>query len=61
MTANVHRALTALLGSLTGIVIILEKANPSELGVSDIVWTWVGISMAISIVVATAWRQAYDS
>lgn len=41
MTARVHRTLVAVLGSLTAITAILEKADPSALGISDLAWTWL--------------------
>ena len=40
MSARIHRALTAILASLTGISALLAATDPASLEVSATTWAW---------------------
>ena len=61
MTARVHRALTAMLASLTGIAALLSETDPATLGVDAIAWNWVVILLAVGTIAVTAFRQGFES
>ncbi len=60
MNASVHRVLTAVLASLTGLSSLLAATDPSGLDVSTTVWAWIALSLAVATIVVTAFRQAAD-
>ena len=61
MTKRVHRALSAALGSLTGISALLAATDPASLGVSGQTWAWVAVALSVATVVTQAMRQAFES
>ena len=61
MNARVHRALTAILASLTGISGLLAATDPSALNVAASTWAWATVVLAIGNIVVTAARQAFEA
>ena len=61
MSAKVHRALTAILASLTGISALLAATDPSGLGVEAQAWAWIALVLSVGTIVVTAARQAFDT
>mgnify|MGYP001608142809 CR=1 FL=1 len=61
MTAKVHRALTAILASLTGISALLAAIDPSGLGLDATTWAWVALLLSVATITATGVRQAFEA
>lgn len=61
MTARIHRGLTSVLAALAAVTTLLGETDPGRLKVDGTVWSWVGISLAIAIIVVTAGRQFFES
>ena len=61
MTARIHRSLTAILASLSGIAALLAATDPASLGVSPQAWAWAAVCLSVGNIVVTAARQAFDS
>ena len=61
MTARIHRALTAVLASLTGVSSLLAATDPSALGVDGATWAWVALILSVLTITVTAGRQAFES
>ena len=61
MTARVHRLLTSVLASLTGISALLAATDPASLGVDPQTWAWVAVILSVATVTVTAARQAFES
>lgn len=60
MNALWHRGLTATLGALTGVSALLAATDPEGLAVSDTVWTWVILVLAVTTVVVQGARMVVD-
>ena len=58
MTARVHRVLTAVLGSLTGLSALLAATDTGALGLSDRGIAWIAVGLSAATVVVQAVRQA---
>ena len=61
MNKRQHRALSALLGSLTGISALLAATDPASLDVSKNTWAWLAVGLSVASVVVTAVRQAWEA
>lgn len=61
MNKRTHRALSAALGSLTGISALLAATDPASLDVSAHTWAWVAVGLSVATVVVQAVRQAWES
>lgn len=60
MTARIHRALTVVLASLTGISGLLAATDPATLNVDATSWAWAAVVLAVGNIVVTATRQAFE-
>jgi hypothetical protein len=61
MNSRVHRVLTAVLGSLTGVSALLAATDPAALGVGPQAWAWIAVVLSVATVVATAARHAWEA
>ena len=61
MDKRMHRLLTAVLTSLTGISGLLSATDPSGLGVSAQAWAWCVVVLAGATLVVQAARQAFET
>jgi len=61
LSKQVHRSLTAILASLTGISALLAATDPSGLDVSASTWAWTALVLAVANIVVTAARTAFES
>lgn len=61
MSARIHRSLTAILASLTGISALLAATDPSGLGVEPQAWAWAALVLSVGTIVVTAARQMFET
>ena len=61
MNKQVHRALTTILASLTGISALLAATDPAALQVGATAWAWTALALSVGAVVVTAARQAWEA
>ena len=61
MGKRVHRGLTALLASLTGISALLAATDPASLEVGATTWAWLAMGLAVGNLVVTAARTAFEA
>jgi len=61
MTATVHRILTAVLASLTGVTALLAATDPASLHTSPVAWAWGAVVLSAATVVITATRAAFET
>lgn len=61
MSKQVHRFLTTILASLTGISALLSATDPSGLGVSGQAWAWAALALSVGTICVTAARQAWEA
>lgn len=61
MNKRIHRSLTAILGSLTGISALLAATDPASLGLEPQAWAWCAVVLAAGNVLVTAFRTAFEA